>query len=124
MHMYDSAGAPVAYGATPVADFTNNRQIKLNVTIGRVYAGVSPSHALGTFTGAETYLLLPTDVSNHTHTNANGAFVSNSGGGNNLPTNPGNWSASAQTGDVARSVAQTAFSLMQPTTYMNIYIKL
>ena len=46
--MLTSGGAPVAYGASSVADFGSDNQLTLTLQAGRVIAGVSGSHAIGT----------------------------------------------------------------------------
>jgi len=48
--MLTSGGAPIAYGASSVADFTSDRQITLTRSLGRVMAGTLPTQTLLAFT--------------------------------------------------------------------------
>ena len=84
--MYSSAGALVAYGATPSADFNAGNQLTLTKALGQVFAGtttVLPSNQTFTVnTGVSTSLLTVTNAV--TYGTGTPVFVTNSGGG--LPT--------------------------------------
>ena len=119
--MLTSAGAPVAYGADPFTDFNANRRLTLTAQAGRVIAGVSvsPAHALGTIVGAETHILIPSELPDPLTTSAQN-FSAAAGGGAAVIQSQ----TSHGTGSVSNLGGGTAMSLMQPTVYNNIYVKL
>ncbi len=122
--MFTNAGAPIVYGADSQTDFSAHRRISLTKEAGRVLAGVSGSHLIGTFLGEETHTQLANEVGSHTHDGASGQnFVMTSGGGVvGIPAGSGN-QVSAITGDVTGAHAQP-FNIMQPTVFMNVFMKL
>lgn len=118
--MLTSASAPVAYGASSFADFAANNQLTLTVQAGRVIAGVSGSHLIGTSGGSDTHVLtqgeLPTTVgvvqsSTNISVTPGGTPISGIGGANTA-----NNTISLGSG--------TAIDIRQPTVYQNIFIKL
>lgn len=77
--MYTSAGVPIAYGATSVADFIANRQLSLTKNLGRVMAGALPVAASQAFTRNVNDLDVTSSAGFYT-----GMAITVSGGG--LPT--------------------------------------
>ncbi len=125
------AYAPVTggRGATSIADFSANKPIALTLTLGRALAssgtgsGLS-ARTLGQNTGAETHTLTINEIPAHTHNNpAAGQFVINANAGGPF-TLGGSGGLATITGAVTGQGAVTAVSLMQPTTFMNVFIKL
>lgn len=77
--MFTSAGAPVAYGANSVDDFTAHNQLSLTRNLGRVMAGALPVSASQSFTRNVNDLDVTSSAGFYT-----GMSVTVSGGG--LPT--------------------------------------
>lgn len=119
--MLTSGGSPVAYGADAVADFTANRQLTLTVAAGRVIAGVSGSHLLGTSGGSETHTMTPAELVAHQHV-VRIAASDTQGAQQTLVE------GSAGVGFVSTATEATGssmpFSIVQPTVYNNLFIKL
>ncbi len=123
--MLTSGGTPVSYGASSIIDFTANNQLTLTKQAGRVIAGVSGSHLIGTSGGSDTYQLQNNDLPIHTHAAAeSGQFiVGGVGAGNTLNVGAGsNAKLESSTGN--NTTPNNAISLLQPTVYGNIYVKL
>ncbi len=126
---YNSLGVPIGgsgRGSDAVADFVAGNQLALTKAAGRVFAGVTPgppAHTLGTFDGFETHSLIPDELPPHIHDLAslNWTGLANASpepiGGTNIG------SRSAQVTGVNHTL-NTPISLLQPTTWMNIMIKL
>lgn len=117
--MFTAGAVPTAYGASAVADFTANRQISLTLEAGRVMAGVSGSHLIGTTVGAETHTLVKSELPDPLTTTANNQ---NAASGANFAAIAS--SGAPGTGVVANSGGNQPHSIMQPTVYMNVFIKL
>jgi len=90
--MFTSAGAPVAYGASSVADFAANNRLSLTRAAGRVMAGVGTGSGLtartiGQITGAQTISVaaMPSHTHSATFNNAI-AFVNSNVAGGGTPT--------------------------------------
>jgi hypothetical protein len=125
--MFTSAGAPVAYGADPASDFIAHRRLSLTLEAGRVMAGVSGSHLIGTTVGSETHTMIEQELAQHTHDGPAGTH-------NFLDTDPaGTFQVFAGTGVGISPITggvttpggtATPFSIMQPTVFMNVFIKL
>lgn len=121
--------APVSTGrgATAIADFSANKTIGLTKTLGRALSSTgTPSTggtnwALGQFTGSETHTIAAGELPSHVHpiTLSNSAATYVQGIGSSAavlsggPTNTG--------GNVT---ANSPIGIMQPTTFMNVFIKL
>ena len=58
--MYTSAGTPIAYGASAIADFNANNALSLTKMLGRVVTGVIPFQVTDTFTASGNILTLST----------------------------------------------------------------
>lgn len=107
----------IPYGASAISDFIANRQISLTAEAGRVMAGVSGSHTIGTIGGSDTHTLTINEMPAHHHDITVGQFASTNTVGNNGQASTG----TAQTGSTGGGVA---FDVRQPTVYMNVFIKL
>lgn len=108
-------------GASAAADFAANKTIALPKTLGRALAiagagaGLT-ARALAQSLGEETHLLSANELPSHTH-----AFASNQvfdGAGGTAGYQPGTGSATSATG------GDQAHNNMQPTTFLNVMIKL
>lgn len=125
-----NAYAPVSggLGASAVADFTANKPLQLPLALGRVLAGSGQGSglsnwALGQFNGQETHTLTIGEMPSHTHTPSagNGNFV----GATTGPTGSVYATGSNGVGVVANNTGGGgAHNNIQPTTYVNYYIKL
>jgi hypothetical protein len=118
--MFTSGGAgPVAYGASSVIDFaTNNRRLSLTKEAGRVMAGISGSHVLGTSVGAETVVLTTANLPATDGVSAISGYIAQAV--------PGTFALQSAAGTTLKNIAPsgTAVSILQPTVYMNVFIKL
>lgn len=140
----DSAGNPVARGATAAADFAANRRIVLPKVVGRALAiagsgaGLS-ARALGQTLGEETHQLTQaeTPLKNHTHAVTDPGHshsvpittIADSGTGNPPRMTPGTGTVTSTdvTGisiQAAGDATANAHNIMQPTTFFNAMIKL
>jgi hypothetical protein len=125
-----SGGAVTTRGASADADFAANKRLQLLFALGRVFAGAGGAHPIGQPLGAETYQLLETDIAGHTHTVGGGgatAFRTVSVAPSTLfsaAAGPLLDGSAATTDRNQAPGANTSFSLLQPTTYMNVFIKL
>lgn len=122
--MFDNAGNPVAYGANSVADFNAHRRLSLTKEAGRVMAGVSGGHAIGTTVGVETYVLLPNDLPPHVHPNSKNGFTEKDLFTPTDVVGVGVNGISYHPNTEPNVTANNPVSLMQPTVYMNVFIKL
>lgn len=118
------AWAPVSTGrgATAIADFIANKTLTLPLSLGRAMAGAGAgagltSRALGQNSGAETVSLtganLPVGTPFNTVTSG-----SQSVGGSGVTNVPANGTNGYTQG------SGTAVSIVQPTSFMNVFIKL
>jgi hypothetical protein len=105
--MFTSAGAPSAYGATSVADFTANRQLSLTKNLGRVMAGALPEVSSQAFTRAANTLVVTSTGGFYT-----GMAVQVSGGG--LP-------APLVAGTVYYAIVLSSTTLSLATTINNAF---
>lgn len=126
----DSSGSTVARGANAAADFAAHRRLVIPKTLGRsiAIAGAGSgltSRTLGATAGAETETPTTAKTAAHTHGPSSGTFVLNDSGGqpfgvvgsSSVPLNISS-SATASTG------SGTALNILDPSTYMNVMIKL
>lgn len=108
-------------GGSAAADWAANKPLALNAVLGRALAingagsGLSV-RSLGQTVGEETHQLSLAEIPSHTHT-----YVPYSGSGMSGPPGGGSSAASAATGSAG---SDGAHNNMQPTTFMNIMIKL
>lgn len=108
-------------GANALADFNANKKMQLTLALGRVFTGTATGQtALGTTAGAATATLGIANMPAHTHTT-----LVPSGAGGQIVTAGGNAINNVSQGVVSSSTGSgTAFSLIQPTTYYNVFFKL
>ncbi len=119
------ANAPVVggRGGSAAADFTAHKKITLPKTLGRALAlagaGASlTARALGDTTGEETHLLTTPEIPSHTHSigNASGTAIAQGGGLVGYTTSLSGVSGTAGGGGTHNN--------MQPTTFLNVMVKL
>jgi microcystin-dependent protein len=120
------AWAPVSTGrgATATADFLAGKTLTMPRALGRALAGAGSgagltARAIGEYVGAETHTLVTTELPNPITTVANNqstqagfsfASIGSSGAGG--------------TGTIANPGGGQPHSIMQPTSFMNVFIKL
>lgn len=122
--------APVSTGrgVTAVADFAANKTLTLPRSLGRALAGAGAgagltSRALGEYLGVESYALVNNDLPVHTHAApAAGQFATGGvAGAINIAAGS---NASLQNSTGNNTSSNDPVSLMQPTSFMNVFIKL
>lgn len=120
----DSAGVPTARGATALADFLANKRLVLPLSLGRALSGTGTgaglsARVLGQNTGAETVVLtganMPTGVP-FNPTATSGTSGINAGVALTAPA--------AASGNPYSAGSSTPVAIMQPTSFMNVFIKL
>lgn len=138
--MYTSAGSgsPVSYGSTAYADWIANNQISLTKQLGRVISSIgipstggSTNHGIGVTNGEQKHMQLTDEVGPHNHT----VNILSPGGGASVevvdfevknsqtrtpPTSTGYISVNNNT----YVSSQLAFNVIQPTSYLNFFMKL
>lgn len=123
--MFTSTGVPVARGGSAVGDFASNYKIQLTASLGRVMAGAGAStgtttaHSLGQFLGEETHNLsraeLPQVLTTTTPSSTAQAGV---GVAVVIPA------AGFGGATLRNQEGGNSFNQLQPTVYMNVFIKL
>jgi hypothetical protein len=120
--VYDSSGAKVdRSGVSALTDWNAHRRIKLLTSTGKVIANAG-AQVLGYTTGFSTWGF-PDASYNALHVHTYQLSASNSSGHTGINT----LAQYNTTGDIfntSYSGGSTAFSLMQPTLYLNLFIKL
>ncbi len=118
----NSAGTPVARGGSAVADFLANKRLVLPLSLGRVLGGYGAgagltARVLGEYTGAETVTLTAANMPSTVPVNLSGISSSlvNLGASVNVPSN-GTTPFTPGSGVGA--------SIMQPTAFRQVFIKL
>jgi hypothetical protein len=118
----DNAGNPVARGASAAADFdTNNRRITLPLTQGRVLAGLSGVLVNAQSVGVSVHAITVPELPPHTHPATSLFLEAGSGGGSFASGSASQVAAFPATGSTGGGVAM---SLMQPTTFFQVIMKL
>jgi len=119
------ANAPVSggRGASSIADFVANKTLTLTLQTGRVIAGISSTHLIGTTGGADTHVNTLSELAAHTHGPGAGTGFINSGAASNLSFGAPDVTITTS-GVTASSGSSTAWDVRQPTVYQNIFIKL
>lgn len=122
------AWAPVSTGRGPsaLADFLANKTLTLPRSLGRALAGAgvaappqTTAHALGEWIGSEVELLGAANMPERVPVGSSNAFstqevVVTGAGGTFVPGGALTWAPGAA----------NAFSIIQPSTYLNVFIKL
>lgn len=116
--------APVSTGrgASAVADFQANKTLTLPRSLGRALAGAGTgagltARILGEYLGEETHVLTIPEIPAHTHTIPNLSVT-------NVTSGSGRNAVSAGTNNTGSTGGDGAHNNMQPTSFMNVYIKL
>ncbi len=129
--LYDSSGAPLAtVGASAVADFTAHKRLSLTRQLGRVLGGAGAgsgltARALGEYLGEQSHFIQLSEIPDHQHNRPlNGGSYLVTGSLNPGAPQPGNGQEATETGNITGYGAYTALSLMQPSSFMNFFIKL
>lgn len=122
--LYDSTGAPIARGASAAVDYAANNAIALTKALGRVFAGANPAaggglpaRAPGQFEGEVTHTLTINEMPRHQHTLGGGLVASGGALGAFPPPGTGPIGTTFEGGGLPHNN-------VQPTTYMNVLIKL
>lgn len=121
--------APVSggRGASAIADFIAGKTLTLPRVLGRALAGDGTGAGLtgrdlGEWLGAQSYSLVTANLPNHTHNATPANFVDTGVGG--VFTSGGDGGSTGLTGGITGFTSVTPVSLMQPTTFMQVYLKL
>jgi len=122
--------APGNTMTTAIADFVAGKTLTLPRNLGMALAGAGngsgfTARALGEFTTSETTTLVVANLPEHTHNplaGASGFFENQAGGG--AVAGSGFLLSRATTGGVTGFTAPTGVSVIQPTSFFNVFIKL
>ena len=127
----DSAGTPTARGATAIADFLANKRLVLPLSLGRALAGAGAGAGLTARVlgqnvpvspivgNGETVVITGPNLPHGTPWNPTTTSGNNSetaAGGSNVPAAPNGFPYSAG--------SDVPISIMQPTSFFNVFIKL
>lgn len=124
-----NANAPVSggRGVSAIADFAANKTLTIPKVLGRAIAsmglpssgGQAITWALGQVTGEELHVLTVPELAAHTHT-MQGTYSRSLGsaGSTTFDRADGGTTAASSTG------SDTGHNTIQPTTYMNVFLKL
>lgn len=122
--VFDNTGTKVARGADAAGDFAAGRRIQLGTIVGRAVAiaGAGSSltvRTLGEALGEESHVLTLAEMASHSHTLSNVKDASQTGSNHDKQggSNVSNLSTDASGGDGAHNN-------MQPSTFLNVMIKL
>jgi hypothetical protein len=124
--------APVSggRGSSAIADFTANKTLTLTRSLGRAMAAAGTgadltARALGEYLGEENHLLTISEMPSHNHPGSN---IPSPSGSRTCASGSGVSAISDASGAHAVSVASqggsTPHNIMQPTSFMNFFIKL
>ena len=128
----DSAGIATARGASAVADFVAHKRLVLPKSLGRVLAGAgsatssTTARALGQNLGSEVITIAAMPAHNHVPLAPATSFVTVGSGGGDIVGGGfiGSQVVTGATGGGILNVQGAADGNMQPTSFMNIFIKL
>lgn len=113
-------------GASAIADFSANKSLQLPLILGRALAsagsgsGLTP-RSLATFVGEENHVLTVSELAAHNHGISGAQFVTTGAGGNNFGSGAASTGTAAATTDTG---SNSGHNTMQPTGFMNVFIKL
>lgn len=126
--IFDSSGAPSTRGVSAIADFNADKRLQLTLTLGRVLgsagsgSGLTP-RVLGQTTGAENVTLVPGNLPPHLH-----SYTNHSASSASRSYQASSGSAGAQvlntTDGSDHGLSSNPFGIMQPTLFLNCFIKL
>lgn len=120
--LQNASGTPISRGASAAADWAAHCRLVLPRTLGRALAsaGAGSGRALGEYLGEESHVLTTTEVPSHNH--SVGGPIGGSSGANNLEAGArGADNYSESTGSTGGGGAHNT---MQPTTFLNVMVKL
>lgn len=123
------AWAPVSTGrgASAIADFIAGKTLTLPRNLGRALAGAGTgagltARVLGQYLGEENHTLTIPEMPSHTHPPLGTAFIQT--GGIQTIASPGGGVSLSEAVTTGSTGSGTAHNIMQPTSFMNVYIKL
>lgn len=149
--MFTNLGAPISYGSTPIADFNANNTLSLTKAAGRILANVGMAQIsgnttpitggtntgvtwpLGSTTGAELHTQSSNELAAHSHAlTTTGTLLSvlTPGSGTGITKalvnldNSSNVFDALLGGTTNNTGVSQAFSVMQPISFLNYFIKL
>jgi hypothetical protein len=113
-------------GASALSDFNANQKLSLTKALGQVFAGTATGSVnLGTTSGALTQILTQVNLPAHSHSaTIAGTTTSGGAGKSTVISNVGGAPLTTTIAIGNGPGASEPFSIMQPTTYMNVFIKL
>jgi len=129
--MFTSAGAPVAYGISAIADWNANRKISLTKTLGRSLAsiGLASSGSVKTWTlgetgGTDTHTLSQAELPNVNLTSTGNNISTDGGTGGSVGAGNGDNSLGQFFVTVPLGGSGTAFNIVDPVVHYNVFMKL
>lgn len=121
--------APVSSGrgATALADFLAGKTLTLPRTLGRAIAQAGTGSGLtardlGEWMGDQANSIVAANLPDHLHDASPANFVNTGSGG--VFSSGGSGGSTGVTGGITGFTSVTPFNVMQPTTFMQVYIKL
>lgn len=121
LQVFDSTGMPISRGISSIADFENDNALQLPFGAGRVFGAVSTTHSLGQAIGEEAHTLTIPEIPSHNHPGSVvGIQTGNGGGVGNITM----LSGGSTPLNIAPQGGGGPHNNIQPTTYLNSYIKL
>lgn len=106
-----------------IASTYDNALSGTNIAVGTVFTGLNViSNLIGSSTGQYMHTQLANEVGVHTHSSTGTYFRVGVSAGGTLDATAG--ALNAQVVTTANNVGGTAFNIVQPTTYYNVFLKL
>lgn len=130
--LLDSSGTPIARGSSAVEDFEDNNQLTLTRVLGRAISSAGTgsgltARALGQFLGEENHTLTISEMPSHNHPGSTVDGTIGVSGGPPFSAALGSANPAAATipnVNVASQGGGVGHNTMQPTSFMNVFIKL